>query len=135
MQNLLDELLKALKDDKRLLIDGRLAKNKIVELALSMDEGLITLLLENKAIKKHFFTKVGETLVFDKVAFQSFVSNKQFLPDSYTAFKNKIGLTLNKEYLTESKEVVLSWPYKDCVLEGGQTKEDQKRVEEKCNFD
>ena len=129
MQNLLDELLKALKDDKRLLIDGRLAKNKIVELALSMDEGLITLLLKNKAIKKHFFTKVGETLVFDKVAFQSFVSNKQFLPDSYTAFKNKIGLTVNKEYLTESKEVVLSWPYKDCVLQGGQTKEDQKRDE------
>jgi adenine-specific DNA-methyltransferase len=32
-------------------------------------------------------------------------------------------------YLTESKEVVLSWPYKDCVLEGGQTKEDQKRKE------
>ena len=129
MQNLLDELLKALKDDKRLLIDGRLAKNKIVELALAMDEGLITLLLKNKAIKKHFFTKVGETLVFDKVAFQSFVSNKQFLPDSYTAFKNKIGLTVNKEYLTESKEVVLSWPYKDCVLQGGQTKEDQKRDE------
>lgn len=129
MQNLLDELLKTLKDDKRLLMDGRLAKNKIVELALAMDEGLITLLLKNKAIKKHFFTKLGETLVFDKVAFQSFVSNKQFLPDSYTAFKNKIGLTVNKEYLTESKEVVLSWPYKDCVLEGGQTKEDQKRDE------
>ena len=72
-----------------------------------MDEGLITLLLKNKAFKKHFFTKVGETLVFDKVAFQSFVSNKQFLPDSYTAFKNKIGLTANKEYLTDSKEVVL----------------------------
>ena len=68
-------------------------------------------------------------LVFDKVAFQSFVSNKQFLPDSYTAFKNKIGLTANHEYLTESKEVVLAWPYKDCVLEGGQTKEDQKRNE------
>ena len=129
MQNLLDELLKALKSDERLSIDGKLAKNKIVELALAMDEGLITLLLKNTAIKKHFFTKVGEALVFDKVAFQSFVSNKQFLPDSYTAFKNKIGLTANKEYLTESKEVVLAWPYKDCVLEGGQTKEDQKRDE------
>ena len=29
----------------------------------------------------------------------------------------------------ESCEVVLSWPYKDCVLEGGQTKEDAKRNE------
>ena len=129
MQNLLNELLKALKKDERLLIDGKLKKNKIVELALGIDESLIALLLNNKVIKKHFFKRVGETLVFDKVAFQSFVSNKQFLPDSYTAFKNKIGLTVNKEYLAANKEVVLSWPYKDCVLEGGQTKEDQNRDE------
>jgi adenine-specific DNA-methyltransferase len=129
MQNLLDVLLKTLKNDERLLVDGKLAKNKIVELALAMDEGLITLLIKNKTIKKHFFKKAGEALVFDKVVFQSFVSNKEFLPDSYTAFKNKVGLTANKEYLTESKEVVLAWAYKDCMLEGGQTKEDQKRDE------
>ncbi|HCU05524.1 MAG TPA: type III restriction endonuclease subunit M [Coxiellaceae bacterium] len=67
--------------------------------------------------------------VFDKIKFQQFVSNKQFLPDSYTAYKNKIGLTANNQYLTDSKEVVLAWPYKDCLLEGGQTKEDAKREE------
>lgn len=31
--------------------------------------------------------------------------------------------------MSESREVVLSWPYKDCMLEGGQTKEDAKRNE------
>lgn len=129
MQNLLEELKATLQSDERLIIDGKLVKNKVVELALAIDEGLIYLLLSNKSIKKHFFKHIGDVLVFDKVAFQSFVSNKQFLPDSYTAFKNKIGLTANREYLTESKEVVLAWPYKDCVLEGGQTKEDQKRKE------
>ncbi|PIP13719.1 MAG: DNA methylase, partial [bacterium (Candidatus Stahlbacteria) CG23_combo_of_CG06-09_8_20_14_all_40_9] len=59
-------------------------------------------------------------------------SNKQFLPDSYTAFKNKVGLMDEKgRYFQEidSKETVLVWPYKDCVLEGGMTKEDQKRDE------
>ncbi|MCH5232888.1 MAG: site-specific DNA-methyltransferase [Muribaculaceae bacterium] len=56
--------------------------------------------------------------------------NKRFLPDSYTSFKNKIGLTNEDEdFVAESREVVLSWPYKDCVLEGGQTKEDAKRNE------
>ena len=50
MQNLLDVLLKTLKNDERLLVDGKLAKNKIVELALAMDEGLITLLIKNKTI-------------------------------------------------------------------------------------
>jgi len=45
------------------------------------------------------------------------------LPDSYTSFKNKIGLTVDDGFLSEKKEIVLSWPYKDCVLEGGMTKE------------
>ena len=129
MYNLLSELKNTLKSDKRLIIDGNLSKNKIVELALGMDTGLLKLLLANDLIKKHFFANVSGILVFDKIAFQNFVSNKSFLPDSYTAFKNKIGLTTNREYLSESREVVLDWPYKDCVLEGGQTKEDQKRSE------
>lgn len=129
MQNLLNDLTLLLEQDDRLVVDGTLLKNKVVELALALDAGLIKLLLKHEAIKKHFFTEIDDVLVFDKIKFQRFVSNKQFLPDSYTSFKNKIGLTANNEYLTESKEVVLAWPYKDCVLEGGQDKEDAKRNE------
>ncbi|MCD7842448.1 MAG: site-specific DNA-methyltransferase, partial [Lachnospiraceae bacterium] len=56
--------------------------------------------------------------------------NRQFLPDSYTRFKNKIGLTdENGEIISTSGKVELVFPYKDCVLEGGQTKENQKRQE------
>ena len=129
MQNLLNDLMFLLERDLRLVAEGKLLKNKIVELALALDAGLIKLLLSHAAIKKHFFVEVENVLVFDKIKFQRFVSNKQFLPDSYTAYKNKIGLTTSGEYLTESKEVVLAWPYKDCVLEGGQDKEDAKRNE------
>lgn len=129
MQNLLNDLMLLLERDLRLVAEGKLLKNKIVELALALDAGLIKLLLSHGAIKKHFFVEVENVLVFDKIKFQQFVSNKQFLPDSYTAYKNKIGLTANGDYLTESKEVVLAWPYKDCVLEGGQDKEDAKRNE------
>ena len=130
MQNLLKELSELLSKDERLSVEGKLLKNKVIELALSMDATLIKLLLKNNNIKKHFFTEVDGILVFDKIKFQRFVSNKEFLPDSYTAFKNKIGLVNeNGDYLSESREVVLAWPYKDCVLEGGQTKEDQKRDE------
>jgi len=129
LHNLLDNLIEVLKSDERLVIDGKLAKNKIVEFALAMDETLLSKLLGSAPIKKQFFVDIDGVLVFDKVAFQNFVSNKEFLPDSYTAFKNKIGLTVNNEFLSESNEVVLSWPYKDCILEGGQTKEDQKRKE------
>lgn len=129
MQNLLNDLTLLLEQDNRLVAEGKLLKNKVVELALALDPGLIKHLLEHNAIRMHFFVEVDGVLVFDKIKFQRFVSNKQFLPDSYTAFKNKIGLTANGEYLTENKEVVLSWPYKDCVLEGGQDKENAKRNE------
>lgn len=110
--------------------DGTLIKNKIVEDALNLNPKLLKYLLLHEGLKKNFFCDVENTLVFDKVKFQHFVMNKSFLPDSYTAYKNKIGLTdEDGRFLCESREVVLSWPYKDCVLEGGQTKEDAKRDE------
>jgi len=130
MKNIFEQLTDLLKKDERLVSqDGVLLKNQTQELARKNDPALIKLLLFDLAIKKHFFFEVEKTLIFDKEKFIRFVSNKQFLPDSYTAFKNKIGLTVGDEYLSESKEVVLTWPYKDCVLEGGMTKEDQKRDE------
>jgi adenine-specific DNA-methyltransferase len=129
MQNLLEDLKELLQTDQRFVIDGSLFKNKIVECALKCDEGLISLLLESDTIKRHFFTQVAGVLVFDKIKFQQFVSNKQFLPDSFTAFKNKIGLTAGGDYLSENKDIVLSWGYKDCVLEGGQSREEDRRNE------
>lgn len=129
LQNLLNDLKTLLSQDDRLMADGQLLKNKVIELGLALDAGLLKLLLSHAAISKHFFTDVAGVKVFDKIKFQQFVSNKAFLPDSYTAFKNKIGLMTDATYLTDSKEVVLAWPYKDCVLEGGQTKEEAKRSE------
>ena len=130
MQNLLEDLKSLLSEDERLMVDGELMKNKVVELALQLDKGLIKALLSRESTKKHFFQQVDGVLVFDKIKFQRFVSNKAFLPDSYTAFKNKIGLVNGQgDYIIESKEVVLAWPYKDCILEGGQTKQEQKRNE------
>lgn len=130
MKNIFEQLTDLLKKDERLVSqDGVLLKNQIQELARKNNPELIKLLLSDKAIKQHFFFEVEKTLIFDKEKFIRFISNKQFLPDSYTAFKNKIGLTAGDEYVSENKEVVLAWPYKDCVLEGGMTKEDQKRDE------
>jgi len=131
MQNLLDDLTNLLDASGEFTDEnGNLLKNKIIESAMKLEPDLLKLLLKNKAIKKHFFTDIDNILVFDKIKFQSFVSNKQFLPDSYTAFKNKIGLVNEKgDYITSKGDVALVWPYKDCVLEGGQTKEDQKRDE------
>lgn len=131
MQNLLNDLRQLLKQDDRLMVEDEFLKNKIIELALKLDENLIRLLLSHSRLRQHFFADIDGVLVFDKEKFLQFVSNKAFLPDSYTAFKNKIGLTDDggATYLSRRREVVLAWPYKDCVLEGGQTEEDAKRDE------
>lgn len=129
--NLFHELEKLLRNESRFCSeDGVLLKNAIVEAALALNPQLIKLLLTHEGLKANFFTDVEGVLVFDKVRFQKFVMNKRFLPDSYTSFKNIIGLSTEDEnFISESREVVLSWPYKDCILEGGQTKEDAKRNE------
>lgn len=129
--NLFHELEKLLRNESRYCSeDGILLKNAIVEAALALRPDLIRKLLSHEGLRDNFFTDVDGVLVFDKIRFQKFVMNKRFLPDSYTSFKNKIGLTnKDEEFISESREVVLSWPYKDCVLEGGQTKEDARRDE------
>lgn len=125
------ELLELLEQDpeKRFYADNGkdLLRNRVYECAMKMDKDLIKLLLSNDRMKEKFFTDVDGTLVFDKTAFGWAINNKAFLQDSYTRFKNTIGLIDSKEQFISSKnDVVLSFPYKDCVLEGGQTKEDQK---------
>lgn len=129
MQNLYKDLEKILEKDERLFAEGKILKNKTTELAMKLDKELLKLLLKNKKIKEHFFVEIEKTLVFDKDKFVKFINNKEFLPDSFTSFKNHIGLTKDDEYLKDSGNVVLAWPYKDCVLEGGQDKEDKKRNE------
>ncbi|MDR3049328.1 MAG: site-specific DNA-methyltransferase [Elusimicrobiota bacterium] len=129
MQNLLDDLKSVLSQEPRYIIGGQLAKTNIVEDALKVEPLLVRLLLKNETIKKHFFVEIEQTLIFDKVKFQEFVSNEEFLPSSYTKFKNQIGLSAGGQLFSKNKEVVLAYPYKDCVLEGGQTKEEQGRDE------
>ncbi|WP_028841994.1 DNA methyltransferase [Thermodesulfovibrio yellowstonii] len=127
---LVDELKELLQKDPRLNSNGSILKNKVTELALKLDRELLKLLLSNSRVRQHFFKEIEGVLIFDKDKFVKFINNKEFLPGSYTAFKNKIGLANeNGQYLAQSKEVILVWPYKDCILEGGQEKPDEKRKE------
>ncbi len=58
-----------------------------------------------------------------------------FNKGSYTEYSNKIGLYSNSQesFISQSPDVVLNFPYKDCILEGGMTKEDAKRDERFLN--
>jgi len=108
---------------------GELKKWVVLNKAHDFDEELIGLLLGNSNLKKKFFIKVKETLVFKQSLFVQFLEQKNFLNDSYTQFKNKVGLTINGKYLKQRNEIALVWPFKDCILEGGQSREEDKRDE------
>ena len=124
------ELEQVLSKNPKFLVDGVLNKNKLAELARQYSPDLLNQLMSNEKMTNHFFSKLQNgVLVFKKDIFLQFLNNKEFLPDSFTAYKTKIGLATGNKYISENQEVVLNFPYKDCILEGGQTKDDAKRQE------
>ncbi|PIY72366.1 DNA methylase, partial [Candidatus Roizmanbacteria bacterium CG_4_10_14_0_8_um_filter_33_9] len=98
------------------------------DLTDKLDEKLIELLLDNKETKEKFFIMIKNVYVLKQSDLKFFIDENK-LDNSYTQYQNKIGLRVGNKLLTERNEVVLDWPFKDCVLEGGMTKEDQKRNE------
>ena len=125
------KLEKLLLGNEEFIIEGQLNKNNVSELARKYDTKLLGLLMSDEEVKNHFFSNLEDgVFVFKKDVFLQFLNNKEFLPDSFTTYKTKIGLaTENGQYLSKNNNLVLNFPYKDCVLEGGQTKEDSKRQE------
>ena len=124
------KLTAVLKKDRRFVDeDGELVLAAVQDHAWRIDHGLVKLLLADKEIKAKFFDEIEGHWVFNLNTFIEYVSQKNFLDNSYTRFRNRIGLTVGGKYLRERGDVALVWPYKDCVLEGGQTKEEEKRKE------
>ena len=131
MKNFFDRLIDVLKRDKRFVADdGTFLRNAVYEAAMNLDEKLLQLLLSENDIADKFFSDAAGVKVFDKIKFAWTINNRQFLPDSYTRFANKIGLVDEHDnFISAADKIALVFPYKDCVLEGGQTKDDQKRDE------
>ncbi len=104
--------------------NGELKINKIKEEIENSNPKILEVLLKNKSVKKEFFTPVLDSFVFKTREFKEFL-DFSFACNSYSKYLGKkIGLYIDEEELTDKTEVVLNFPFKDCVLEGGQTKED-----------
>jgi adenine-specific DNA-methyltransferase len=109
--------------------EGELLLAAVQDRAWKIDHDLVKLLLSDKEIKAKFFDEIEGYWIFNINTFLEYISQKNFLDNSYTRFRNRIGLTISEKYLRERGDVALVWPYKDTVLEGGQTKEEEKRKE------
>jgi len=125
-----EKLIELLKTDSRFMDDeGELIKAAVIDRAWKIDRDLVKLLLSEPGIEKKFFDEIEGHWIFNINTFIEYISDKNFLANSYTRFRNKVGLNIGGKFLRERGEVSLVWPYKDCVLEGGQTKEEEKRKE------
>ena len=128
--NFNQKLIARLKTDRRFVDNaGEFIPAAAKDSAWKLDTALIKRLLSEPECKAKFFTEIEGHWVFNYNAFITYLSDKNFLADAYTRFRNKIGLNIDEKFLPERGEVALVWPYKDCVLEGGQTREEEKRTE------
>ncbi|MBC8312770.1 MAG: DUF559 domain-containing protein, partial [Candidatus Cloacimonetes bacterium] len=146
-------ILKVLKSDERLwnspcgVENTQRGKDKtelnqtlLLDLVENIDEKVINLLLQEKDLREKFFAKINKKFPSDRgVASRSddgvfvfktndfrFFMEENKVDNSYTQYKNRIGLTDSKRFLKDTNDVVLDFPYKDCVLEGGQSTEEGK---------
>lgn len=121
----LKDILEALlKKDSRLVDENKeLNLAAIRDLADKTDSKLIELLLSNDEATKKFFLKVKNVLVFKQNDFKFFLDSNQ-IDNTYTAYENRIGLASGNRLLKDNDNVVLNFPFKDCVLEGGQSTEE-----------
>lgn len=122
IKKLLQELLK---QDNRLWDKDKkeLSQTTLIDLLEKYDEKIIDILLQNEKTRDTFFLKVKEAYVFKLNEFRFFMEENQ-INNSFTQFKNKIGLSDGKRFLKDTNDIVLNWPYKDCILEGGQSTEE-----------
>lgn len=106
-----------------------LKRNAVIEDLDKYDKSLMTALLDDEIIHKNFTTNVADVEIFEVNKFIDMLRYKEYWADSFTKFNNKIGLVEGDKYLENSSDVVLNFPFKDCVLKAGMTKEDVKKSE------
>lgn len=105
----------------------------IRNLAQSYDEKLFCYLLEQSIykdeFKNRFFIMRNNTYIFKLNDFLTFLDLRN-LSGSFTSYTNKIGLGFKtKSFLKTNNEVVLNFAFKDGVIKGGQSKDEDKKNE------
>lgn len=117
-----ESIIETLKKDERIWENDELNITVLFDLIDSYDSEILKLLLENKDIIEKFCINVNDKLVLKTADFKFFMEENKIY-NSYTKYENRIGLSNRNKFLKDSGDVVLNFPFKDCILEGGQTTE------------
>ena len=123
-----DKILSLLKADKRIWDEKKteLNQTKLLDLIDKEDEKIINLLFTDTNARKIFFNEKekGKVYIFKSNKFKFFIEENTVY-NSYTQYKNRIGLTDGDRFIKDTNDVVLDFPFKDCVLQGGQSREEE----------
>jgi len=131
--NIKESVLETLKKDDRIWENEEINKTLLFDLIDSYDDKMLKNLLENEEVVNNFCINVNGKLVLKISDFKFFIEENKIY-NSYTKYENRIGLTNRSKFLKDSSEVVLDFPFKDCILEGGQTTEDgNEKIYKKVN--
>ena len=103
---------------------GALKRNAVIEDLDNYDKDLMAAILNDDLLHKSYTSKIADVEIFEVNKFIDMLRYKEYWEDSFTKYNNKIGLTVGGRYIDDSSDVVLDFPYKDCILKAGMTKED-----------
>ncbi len=109
--------------------EGEFLTGKIFEAIEKLDKNFITILLQNEVTKSHFFDVIEKAYVLNQNKLYDFFNAKEYFDSSYTSYSNKIGLIKKDSFIKKCDDVVLAFPYKDCVIEGGMSNEEASKKE------
>ncbi|HEK3219453.1 site-specific DNA-methyltransferase [Proteus mirabilis] len=110
--------------------DGNeLNRSMVINAINNKEPDIIKALVNNKKISSIYGVKIDNIFIFDFDGLCRLLKYKEYWDSSFTKYRNKIGLTVENKYIDYNSDVVLSFPFKDCVLEGGMTKEDEPKNE------
>ena len=94
-----EKLTNLLKIDRRFTDnEGELVKAAVIDRAWKIDHDLVKMLLGDVDIKAKFFNEIEGHWIFNTNIFIEYISNKNFLANSYTRFHNKIGLNVGDKF-------------------------------------
>lgn len=120
----IDQLIKEIiGENEKYILDGQLNKVRIIEDLRRYDEELIKLLLGNTEVKENFIKEVAGVQLLKIDDLIEVIQLKNYWMNSFTKYQNKIGLSTEGKYLSYNSDVILNYPFKDCLLEGSMTKE------------
>ncbi|MFW6025891.1 MAG: DNA methyltransferase [Candidatus Woesearchaeota archaeon] len=121
-ENLKKMIFDILRKDNRLWNKEKTELNQslLMDLVDNLDNQILRILLENDLTKDKFFINVDQSLIFKPEEFKFFLEENK-VKNSFTHYKNRIGLSDGKRFIKSIDNVVLNFPYKDCVLQGGQS--------------